>query len=76
MPLKSRIYPSVLEPRHLHRKNQKRPDVLTLVAWAVCMQLLWDVTVVNSLAPCSVNAGSACNPGTTAAEAEERKNDK
>ena len=39
-------------------------------------QLLWDVTVVDSLAPCRINAGSVCNPGTAAAEAEERKNDK
>ena len=68
--------PSVLEPRHLYRTNQKRPDGLTLVPWAVGEQLLWDVTVVDSLAPCRINAGSVCNPGTAAAEAEERKNDK
>ena len=35
-----------------------------------------DVTVVDSLAPCRINAGSVCNPGTDAAEAEERKIDK
>ena len=67
---------SILEPRHLYRTDQKRPDVLTLVPWAVGKQLLWDVTVVDSLAPCRINAGSVCNPGTAAAEAEERKNDK
>ena len=49
---------------------------MTLVPWAVGKQLLWDVTVVDSLAPCRINAGSVCNPGTAAAEAEERKNDK
>ena len=32
--------------------------------------------MVYSLAPCRINAGSVCNPGTAAAEAEERKNDK
>ena len=32
--------------------------------------------VVDSLAPCTINAGSVCNPGTAAAEAEEQKNDK
>ena len=32
--------------------------------------------VVDSLAPCRYNAGSVCNPGTAAAEAEERKIDK
>ena len=49
---------------------------MTLVPWAVGKQLLWDATVVDSLAPCRINAGSVCNPGTAAAEAEERKNDK
>ena len=37
---------------------------------------MWDVTVVDSLAPFRINAGSVCNPGTAAAEAEERKIDK
>ena len=69
--------PSVLEPRHLYRTNQKRLDGLTLVPWAVVgKQLLWDVTVVDSLAPCRIKAGSVCNPGTAAAEAEEQKHDK
>ena len=40
------------------------------------MGFLWDVTVVDSLAPCRINAGSVCNPGTAVTEAEERKNDK
>ena len=74
--LSSTHIPSVLEPRHLYRTDQKRPDGLTLVPWAVGKQLLWDVTVVDSLAPCRINAGSVCNPGTAAAEAEERKIDK
>ena len=74
--LSSTHYPSVLEPRHLYRTDQKRPDGLTLHPWAVGKQLLWVVTVVESLAPCRINAGSVCNPGTAAAEAEERKIDK
>ena len=67
---------SVLEPRHLYRTDQKRPDGLTLVPWADGEQLLWDVTVVDSLAPYRNNAGSVCNAGTAAVEAEERKIDK
>ena len=59
---------SVLEPRHLYRTDQKRPDGLKFVPWAVGKQLLWDVTIVDSLAPCRINAGSVCNPGTAAAE--------
>ena len=55
---------------------QERPDGLTLVPWADGKQLLWDVTVADSLAPCRINAGSVCNPGTAAAEADERKIDK
>ena len=63
--------PSVLEPQHLYRTDQKRPDGLTLVPQAVGKQMLWNVTVVDSLAPCRINAGSVCNPGTAKAEAEE-----
>ena len=66
---------SVLEPRHLYRTNQKRPDGSTLIPWAVAKQLLWDVTKVDSCAP-RISAGSDCNPGTAIAEDEERKNDK
>ena len=71
--LSSTPIPSVLEPQRLYRTDQKRPDGLTLVPWADGKQLLWDVTVVDSLAPCRINAGSVCNPGTAAAEAEEQK---
>ena len=67
---------SVLEPRHLYRTDQKRPEGLTLVPWAVGKQLLWDVTVVDSLTPSRTDARSICNPGTASAEAEERKKDK
>ena len=66
---------SILEPRHLYRTDQKRPDSLTLVQLAVGKQLLWYVTVVDSLAPCRINAASVCNPGAAAAGAEARKND-
>ena len=33
--LSSTRIPSGLEPRHLYRTDQKRPDGLTLVPWAV-----------------------------------------
>ena len=39
-------------------------------------QLVWDVTVVDALAPSRLNQGSLCNPGTTATEAEARKFEK
>ena len=37
---------------------------------------MWDVTVVDALAPSRLNQGSLCNPGTTATEAEARKIEK
>ena len=74
--LSSSHTPSVSEPRHLYRTDQKRPDGLTLVPCAVGKKLLWDVMVVDSLAPCRINAGSFCNPGTAASEAKEQKHDK
>ena len=51
-------------------------ECYTLFPWAVGKQLLWDVTLVYSLAPCRINDGSVCNPGTAAAEAAKRINDK
>ena len=62
--LSSTHIPSVLETQHLYRTDQKRPDALTLVPRAVGKQLSLDVTVVDSLALCRINAWSGCNPGT------------
>ena len=39
-------------------------------------QLVWDVTVVDALAPSRLNQGSLSNPGTTSTEAEARKLEK
>ena len=72
--LSSTHIPSVLEPRH--RTDPKQPDSLMLVPWTVGKQLMWDITVVDSIAHSRISAGSFCNPGTTAAEAEEQKNGK
>ena len=56
--------PSVLEPRGLYRTDFKRPDGVTMIAWEMCKQLVWDVTVVDALAHSRLNQGSLCNPGT------------
>ena len=37
---------------------------------------MWDVTVVDVLAPSRLNQGSLCYPGTTATKAEARKDNK
>ena len=67
--------PSMLEPRGLYRTDGKRPDGVFRIPWEM-KQLVWDVTVVDALAPSRLNEGSLCNPGTTATEAEARKIEK
>ena len=64
---------SVLDPRHLHRTNQKRSNGLTLVPWAVAEQLLWNVMVVDSIAPSRISAGSNWNPGTPLLKRKSKK---
>ena len=68
--------PSMLEPPGLYRTDGKRPDDVTMIPWKMGKQLVWDVTVVDALAPSRLNQGSLCNPGTTATEAEARKIEK
>ena len=47
-----------------------------MIPWEVGKQLVWDVTVVDALAPSRLNQGSLCNTGTTATEAEASKIEK
>ena len=74
--LSSTHHPSVLKPRHSYRTDQKRPDGLMLFPWAFAKQLLWDVTIVDSLAPSRISARSVCNLYTAAADGQEQYNDK
>ena len=39
-------------------------------------QTVWDVTVVDDLAPSRLSQGSLCNTGTIAIEPDARKNEK
>ena len=66
----------MLEPRGLYRTDGKRPDGVTMIPWEMGKQLVWDVTVMDALAPSRLNQGPLCNPGTTATEAEARKIEK
>ena len=61
--------PSVLEQRGLYRTDGKRSGGVTMTPWEMGNQLVWDVTVVDALAPSRLNEGSLCNPGTIATEA-------
>ena len=68
--------PSMLEPGGRYRTDGKRPDGVIMIPLEMGKQLVWDVTVVDALAPSHLNQGSLCNPGTTATEAEARKIEK
>ena len=74
--LESLDLPPMLEPRGLYRTDGKRPDVVTMIAWEIGKQLVWEVTVVDALAPSCLNKGSLCNPGTTATKVEAPKIEK
>ena len=63
----------MLEPRGQYRTDGKHPDGVTMIPWEMGKQLVWDVTVVDTLAPSHLKQGSLCNPGTTATEAEARQ---
>ena len=47
-----------------------------MIPWGMGKQLVWDVMVVDALAPSRLSQGSSCNPGTTATEAEASKIEK
>ena len=47
-----------------------------MIPWETGKQLVWDVTVVDALAPSRLNQGSLCTPGPTATEAEAREIEK
>ena len=51
--------PSVLEPPGLNRGDGKRPDGMTLIPWSRGQSLVWDVTVVDALAPSRLNSNAS-----------------
>ena len=63
--------PSVREPDGMFRSDEKRPDGVTLVPWALGRCLAWDATVVDTLAVShlpgtAVIAGSAAEAASAA----------
>jgi hypothetical protein len=64
-----------LEPNGLSRDDGKRPDGMTLVPWIKGQPLVWDVTVVDTLADSYVLKSSEVS-GSAAEMACKRKHSK
>ena len=47
-----------------------------MIPWEMGRQMVWNVTVVDALAPSRLNECSSCNPATTATEAKARTSEK
>ena len=62
----------MLEPVGLDRGNGKRPDGITVFPFSQGKSLCWDATIVDTFCK-SALLESACEPGSAANKAEERK---
>lgn len=65
-------FPNTLEPHGLSRRDGKRPDGLTSYPWSNGKSLIWDVTVVGTVAASYVNLSSK-KSGAVADQAERDK---
>lgn len=64
--------PNTLEPYGLSRRDGKRPDGLTSYPWSQGKSLIWDVTVVDTVANSYVSVTSV-KSGAAADQAERGK---
>ena len=67
--------PATKEPSGLSRRDGRRPDGTTLIPWQSGKPLLWDVTVISTLADSYVDL-AARESGSAAELAADRKSDK
>lgn len=65
-------FPITMEPTVLSRRDGKRPDGLTSFPWSHSKSLIWNVTVVNTVAASYLNLPST-NIGGAADQAERDK---
>ena len=63
---------SILEPVGLDRGDGKRPDGLTVFPFQSGKSLVWDATCTDTFSPSAIMS-SACEPGSAARAAEDRK---
>jgi hypothetical protein len=56
--LTSAEIPSIREPNGYYRKDNKRPDGITLIPWLCGKPLLWDVTCTDTLAKSYIELSS------------------
>src|SRR5688572_29030227 len=68
-------FPAIKEPQGMLRSDGKRPDGATLIPWRAGRSLVWDATVVDTLAPSYLQA-TAVTAGAAAEIADRRKNQK
>jgi len=64
--------PAVKEPPGLSRIDGKRPDGLSLIPWQCGKSIVWDVTVIDTLADSYIST-TALTPGGAAEIAIRRK---
>jgi Reverse transcriptase (RNA-dependent DNA polymerase) len=68
-------FPAVKEPPGMLRSDGRRPDGTTLIPWRAGRSLVWDATVVDTLAQSYLHA-TATTAGAAAEIADNRKNEK
>ena len=67
--------PNIKEPPGLSRTDGKRPDGMSLIPWRGGRSLLWDATIIDTVAPSYLHATAAA-AGAAAELAAMRKNAK
>ena len=68
-------FPAIKEPQGMLRSDGRRPDGTTLIPWRAGRNLVWDATVIDTIAPSYLQA-TAATAGAAAEIADVRKTKK
>src|SRR6218665_4006881 len=68
-------FPAIKEPQGMLRSDGRRPDSTTLIPWRAGRNLVWDATVIDTIAPSYLQA-TAATAGAAAEIADVRKTKK